>query len=190
MESLCLPLCFFVIAVIGNMISRTTSVGLLLGIAYLICSTGIFRLIIRRSYFRLYSILGGMLITFIILGVYLYEHDPFFYRNIRFAFEAFFNWAETGELRTDSTDKLNTVMWIWPENLKGWLIGTGLFANFVYSTDIGYCRFILYCGLIGFGTFIAFLCIMLGYLPASFLFSGCYLFSFGLELHYMDESSD
>lgn len=81
-------------------------------------------------------------------------------------------------------------MWIWPENLKGWLIGTGLFANFVYSTDIGYCRFILYCGLIGFGTFIAFLCIMLGYLPASFLFSGCYLFSFGLELHYMDESSD
>ena len=47
-------------------------------------------------------------------------------------------------------------MWIWPENLKGWLIGTGLFANFVYSTDIGYCRFILYCGLIGFGTFIAF----------------------------------
>ena len=147
---------FFVIAVIGNMISRTTSVGLLLGIAYLICSTGIFRLIIRRSYFRLYSVLGGMLITFIILGVYLYEHDPFFYRNIRFAFEAFFNWVETGELRTDSTDKLNTVMWIWPENLKGWLIGTGLFANFVYSTDIGYCRFILYCGLIGFGTFIAF----------------------------------
>lgn len=71
-------------------------------------------------------------------------------------FEAFFNWVETGELRTDSTDKLNTVMWIWPENLKGWLIGTGLFANFVYSTDIGYCRFILYCGLIGFGTFIAF----------------------------------
>lgn len=149
-------LAFFVIAVIGNMISRTTSVGLLLGIVYLICSTGIFRLIIRRSYVRLYSILGLMLVAFTILAVYLYQHDPFFYKNIRFAFEAFFNWAETGELRTDSTDKLNTVMWIWPENLKGWMIGTGLFADFVYSTDIGYCRFILYCGLIGFGTFVAF----------------------------------
>lgn len=63
---------------------------------------------------------------------------------------------ETGELRTDSTDKLNTMMWVWPEDVKSWIIGTGLFANFVYSTDIGYCRFILYCGLIGFGTFVLF----------------------------------
>ena len=55
---------FFVIAVIGNMISRTTSVGLFLGIVYLICSTGIFRLVIKGRYIRLYSILGGMLIVF------------------------------------------------------------------------------------------------------------------------------
>ena len=53
---------FFVIAVIGNMISRTTSVGLFLGIVYLICSTGIFRLVIKGRYIRLYSILGLSLI--------------------------------------------------------------------------------------------------------------------------------
>lgn len=58
------------------------------------------------------------------LSVYLYNNDPFFYKNIRFAFEAFFNWVETGELRTDSTDKLNTMMWVWPEDVKSWIIGT------------------------------------------------------------------
>lgn len=68
---------FFVIAVIGNMISRTTSVGLFLGIVYLICSTGIFRLVIKGRYIRLYSILGGMLIVFTMLSVYLYNNDPF-----------------------------------------------------------------------------------------------------------------
>ena len=71
---------FFVIAVIGNMISRTTSVGLFLGIVYLICSTGIFRLVIKGRYIRLYSILGGMLIVFTMLSVYLYNNDPFFYK--------------------------------------------------------------------------------------------------------------
>lgn len=65
------------IAVIGNMISRTTSVGLFLGIVYLICSTGIFRLVIKGRYIRLYSILGGMLIVFTMLSVYLYNNDPF-----------------------------------------------------------------------------------------------------------------
>lgn len=166
---------FFVIAVIGNMISRTTSVGLFLGIVYLICSTGIFRLVIKGRYIRLYSILGGMLIVFTMLSVYLYNNDPFFYKNIRFAFEAFFNWVETGELRTDSTDKLNTMMWVWPEDVKSWIIGTGLFANFVYSTDIGYCRFILYCGLIGFGTFVLFFvynaCVFAWKFPSFRLFS-------------------
>ena len=153
----------------------TTSVGLFLGIVYLICSTGIFRLVIKGRYIRLYSILGGMLIVFTMLSVYLYNNDPFFYKNIRFAFEAFFNWVETGELRTDSTDKLNTMMWVWPEDVKSWIIGTGLFANFVYSTDIGYCRFILYCGLIGFGTFVLFFvynaCVFAWKFPSFRLFS-------------------
>ena len=144
-------------------------------VVYLICSTGIFRLVIKGRYIRLYSILGGMLIVFTMLSVYLYNNDPFFYKNIRFAFEAFFNWVETGELRTDSTDKLNTMMWVWPEDVKSWIIGTGLFANFVYSTDIGYCRFILYCGLIGFGTFVLFFvynaCVFAWKFPSFRLFS-------------------
>lgn len=60
---------FFVIAVIGNMISRTTSVGLFLGIVYLICSTGIFPFgnqgslyqalfYFRRNVNRIYDVIG------------------------------------------------------------------------------------------------------------------------------------
>lgn len=47
-------------------------------------------------------------------------------------------------------------MWVWPTDTKSWIIGTGLFDGWVYSTDIGYCRFILYCGVIGFGVFALF----------------------------------
>ena len=44
-------------------------------------------------------------------------------------------------------------MWRWPEDDKTWIIGSGWYGGFVYSTDIGYCRLILYSGLIGFVTF-------------------------------------
>ena len=81
--------------------------------------------------------------------MYLYNHDAGLRRDFRFAFEAFFNYFETGEFRTDSTDRLNNVMWIWPTDFRTWRIGDGLFEHFVHGTDIGYCRFTLYCGLIG-----------------------------------------
>lgn len=148
--------CFFLIAVLGNMISRTTTVGMVMGLAYIVYSTGIFRLIIQTRNFKFYSVFGILLVVFIILATYLYQNDADFYQNMRFAFEGFFSWVETGEWKTDSTDKLNAVMWVWPEDLKSWVIGTGRFGNWVYSTDIGYCRFILYCGLTGFGVFALF----------------------------------
>jgi hypothetical protein len=40
-------------------------------------------------------------------------------------------------------------MWIWPSDSRTWAIGTGIFGDFAFGTDIGYCRFTLYCGLIG-----------------------------------------
>ena len=148
--------CFFLIAIIGNMVSRTTTVGMVMGLVYIIYSTGIFRLVILTRNFKFYSVFGSLLVVFIVVGTYLYQHDTDFYQNMRFAFEGFFSWVETGEWRTDSTDKLNTVMWVWPDNFEGWMIGTGLFGNWGYNTDIGYCRFILYCGLSGFVVFALF----------------------------------
>src|SRR5690606_27990338 len=54
------------------------------------------------------------------------------------------------------TDKLNKNMWIWPGDLKTWIIGSGRYDNWAFGTDIGYCRFILYCGIIGFSIFASF----------------------------------
>ena len=69
--------------------------------------------------------------------------------NLRFGFEGFFNWFESGVFRTDSTDKLNRIMWVWPKDQQSWIIGTGLFEDWIYGTDFGYCRFTMYCGLVG-----------------------------------------
>jgi len=146
---------FFTIIVVGNMISRTTSTGAGLALLYLIWNTGFFRLVLRRDFFRFHFIFTLMVGVALLVTTYFYRTDRIFHDHLRFAFEGFFNWIELGEWRTNSTDILSN-MWVWPENMQGWLIGTGLFDNWVYGTDIGYCRFIMYCGLTGFAVFALF----------------------------------
>ena len=63
-------------------------------------------------------------------------------------------------------------MMVFPDNVKTWIIGDGYFANpyntdptyvgyqpggYYMGTDIGYCRFIFYFGLIGLFVFSCFL---------------------------------
>lgn len=145
---------FIVITIFGNMIARTTTVGALLGLAYIgikfLANNGVN---IKISVLK--SICSGLLLLFaaVLLSTYLYATNTEFNQNLRFAFEGFFNWVETGTFQSDSLDKMNNTMWIWPKDLRTWLIGTGVFGNWAYSTDIGYCRFILYCGIIGFSMF-------------------------------------
>jgi hypothetical protein len=147
---------FFIISVLGNMVSRTTSVGMAMGFVYLIWTTGILRLVVKVDNLKFFTVFITLLGIIIAASIYLYNTDDSFHQNLRFAFEGFFNWMETGEWKTASTEKLNTQMWIWPQDTKSWLIGTGIFGFFVYGTDIGYCRFVLYCGLIGFSSFALF----------------------------------
>jgi len=149
-------LAFFTIIVIGNMISRTTSVGAGMALAYLVWSSGLAKLVVGRDFFKFHLLFGCMLILAIMITAYFFKTDPMFRAQIRFAFEGFFNWVEKGVWRTNSTDKLNRNMWVWPSDTRTWLTGTGLFDNWIYGTDIGYCRFILYCGLPGFMIFALF----------------------------------
>ncbi|WDF68349.1 hypothetical protein PQ465_18905 [Sphingobacterium oryzagri] len=151
-----LLLAFFTIALVGNMISRTTTTGLVASLLYIIFATGLLRLVIRFKYFKFFLTFIFVIAVVVGISIFLYHTDDSFYHNIRFAFEGFFNWVETGTWTTGSTEKLNREMWIWPEDTKTWIIGSGLFNNFIYSTDIGYCRFILYCGLVGFSFFALF----------------------------------
>ncbi|MFD1771945.1 hypothetical protein [Sphingobacterium suaedae] len=147
---------FFTIALVGNMIARTTMAGVGFATLYFVAASGLFRIIVKYESIKLGIWFGGLLLLAIFIATYLYQTDEAFHDHLRFAFEGFFNWVEKGEWRTDSTDKLNREMWVWPTDAKTWLIGSGLFDNWVYSTDIGYCRFILYCGILGFSVFALF----------------------------------
>lgn len=149
-------LSFIITAVIGNMISRTTTTGLLFALFVLVVYSGILHLVIKRTNVKLYTTFIVVIGIGVVASTLLYNSDPYFHDLLRFGFEGFFNWVETGEWSTGSTDKLNAVMWVWPQTMEAWVIGTGLFEGWVYSTDIGYCRFILYCGLIGFSSFVVF----------------------------------
>ncbi|MDR0795867.1 MAG: hypothetical protein LBE79_07445 [Tannerella sp.] len=144
---------FFIISIIGNMISRTTTVGMAMGLISMAYFMPVFKIKIKIGVIKTWSILLVITIIGIIIVTYFYNSDAQTYQLLRFAFEGFFNWMETGVWETDSTTKLNTEMWIWPTDTRSWIIGTGHFGSFIYSTDIGYCRFILYCGLIGFSVF-------------------------------------
>jgi hypothetical protein len=142
---------FLVITVIGCVISRTTTVGTALGLAYI--AFGMFRLqrggYISRIQITLSILLLLILTVTIGITVYLYNTSASFYDNMRFGFEGFFNWVEHGEFRTTSTDILMNVMWIWPTDPHGWLVGYGQYGLYTWGTDIGYCNFVLYCGLVG-----------------------------------------
>lgn len=147
-----LLLAYFIIVGIGNIVSRTTVTGVVLSVLVYLSSASSFKETISRERMRLYRGVIGLLLIFIPLGVFLYYSDDSFYAQIRYGFEGFFSLFEKGEWQTDSNDVLAT-MWRWPETTAGWLIGYGEFDGFRFGTDIGYCRLILYSGVIGFSVF-------------------------------------
>jgi len=141
---------YFFIAVIGCMIARTTLVGCILGLGILFVSYGVvWAGTLSRRQLRFFSLFAVIVIIGVAISIYMYNNNPEVRHDLRFAFEAFFNLFETGEFRTDSSDRLNEVMWIWPDNHITWLIGDAQFEHFAHGTDIGYCRFTWYCGLVG-----------------------------------------
>lgn len=160
---------FAVIAIVGNMIARTTSAGMLVAMGYAVYATKIINLKVRASSFLLWKWMLGIFGTMILLTVFLYHYNEDVYDMLRFGFEGFFNWVEHGKWETNSTDQLKS-MWKWPESDKTWLLGDGYFNSpekfdpehkgkygFYMYTDIGYLRFIFYCGLPGLIVFCFFL---------------------------------
>ena len=141
---------YTVIVIIGAVISRTTLVGASLGLAYMVIY--LFRL--RKGGFattqmiQIFFWFFALLAAVLVAAVYFYRTSITFQGYLRFGIEAFFNWVETGEFRTSSTDTLNT-MWTWPSDLKTWIIGRGTYGVYDNGTDIGYCNFTYYCGLVG-----------------------------------------
>lgn len=139
---------FIFITVVGNIISRTTLIGTLLGIALIFSSVQIRSLEVKRTQLNLIGQFLLVAFPIVLLSIYFYNYDKNTQHLIRYGFEGFFNWAEHGEWKTSSTELLRNA-WKWPHDRIGWIIGYGQFADWVFDTDIGYCRFILYSGLSG-----------------------------------------
>ena len=163
-------LAFIFIFVVGSMVGRTTSIGGCIALIYLLWKN-------RKTIFSFKNI--KVLVVFVLVAVvgigiiiYLYNSNSAFKENVRFAFEGFFNWWELGQWTTTSTERWET-MFVWPDNMKTWMIGDGYFAGpsgndpyyvgpanygFYKGTDIGYLRFIFYFGLIGLFMFMLYFC--------------------------------
>ncbi len=156
-------LSFLLIVVIGSMIARTTYVGAIMSLLVIVFDRSFWRFEVKNSSLKFVGLMIFIIVALVIASVSLYNSNPRFYNLFRFAFEGFFNLVETGEWSVASNDVLET-MYVWPDNLKTWLIGDGYFNNpngninyigdsptggYYMGTDVGYCRFIFYFGIVG-----------------------------------------
>lgn len=163
---------FIVIAVIGNMMSRTTTVGVIIALMYLLYISRIYTLRIDLDMKYVWSWFVGILCVAIALMIYGYHTNLAFQENLRFGFEGFFSLVEKGKWEVHSNEILKD-MYVFPDNLKTWIIGDGYFngpedvdpyyigerwkVGYYKGTDVGYLRFIFYFGVIGLVAFSLFM---------------------------------
>lgn len=165
---------FFIIAVVGNMIARTTTVGVSIALLF----WTIYGTINKSSenvnqFWKMFCLVAVLIIPVI---VFQYNADPAFKEKLRFGFEGFFSLVETGKWETSSNDILFEHMIVFPETIKTWLIGDGYGANpkgdpyyigpdfhgFYMGTDIGYLRFLFYFGIFGLIALVSLICYAAG----------------------------
>lgn len=155
---------FVIITIIGNMIARTTIIGTIIGIIWILLSSFVLpKSIPNDNKMGKLAVILSTLGALIAISVVLYNAFPAVNDLFRFGFEGFFSWVETGELKTDSTSKLQSMV-VWPDDLRTWIIGDGYFSNsrndpnylgdatdqgYYMGTDIGYLRFLFYFGITG-----------------------------------------
>ena len=157
-------LSFLALTAMGNMIARTTIIGVIVGIVFILLT--LFRqpsvagfTIKPTSFFSwTFTIIIG-----IVVCIVFYRTDPHAQKLFRFAFEGFFSLVEKGSWEVSSNEKLATMV-VFPETIHTWIIGDGYFENsrndenylgdatiygYYMGTDIGYLRFVFYFGVIG-----------------------------------------
>ena len=164
-SQLWLVFAFVIITVIGNMIARTTLIGVIVGLSYIVL-VELKNLILENKDSGYHSPIASWMIVLMFAiptAILLYNTNEQFQDLLKFGFEGFFSYFEKGEFNTDSTTKLERMV-VWPEEFRTWVIGDGYFENqrndanyigdattrgFYMGTDIGYLRYIFYFGVIG-----------------------------------------
>ena len=165
-----LMLAFCIIAVIGNIIGRTTTVGLLMALAYMAFVLLSDKVIQRKDKKALEKWLFPSIVGAVLLFGSRYAASDQWAKHLRFGFEGFFSLFEKGRWEVHSNEMLAQGL-VFPDNAKTWIIGDGymgsmhldpnyqgeLWYGFYMGTDAGYSRFLFYFGIIGLGAFIAFM---------------------------------
>lgn len=150
---------FFIIFIIGNMLSRTTMVGALVAIAMLIYKSKFWEGFTSKGVVNILRNLAIIIILLVPIVLVFYNNSLSFRELCDFGFEGFINYIQTGKWKTHSSDILQGMWSVWPDNIKTWIIGDGYFTNpdnphlYYMGTDVGYARLIFYCGIIGLTIF-------------------------------------
>lgn len=157
---------FCILVGIGSIIGRTTTVGAVLALLYLLYTFYFKKEIPVASRIKLSRwFLGGICVG-VVVAVGLYHFSPQWRHYFEFGFEGFFSLAETGRWEVHSNSQLAN-QFIFPDNMWTWIFGDGYMApttndpyyvgkvwtGFYKGTDAGYSRFLFYFGLIGLITF-------------------------------------
>lgn len=151
----------FIIEIIGNMISRTTSIGFGIACVYVLYDLFFKQTNYVESIRKPLIWISGSIIACTLMVGFLYNQNSDFRKNFRFGFEGFVSLVEEGEWHVTSNDRLMDMV-RFPDSLHTWIIGDGYidttdndpfytgprYKGYYKSTDVGYLRFIYYGGLI------------------------------------------
>lgn len=151
---------FLLIFSIGMMMARTTLVGAALGLLYLFFPSWK-NLQMKVSKSTVKTIVLFVFVPLVTLALLVLLSPDFISKInnlLQFGFELFINIFEGKGVQTGSTDVLMT-MYVWPDNLKAWIIGDGLWdldggMKYYMSTDVGYSRMLFYFGALGMLSFL------------------------------------
>ncbi len=164
-----LLLAFGILSVIGNIIGRTTTIGLVLSLLYL-SYVLVHKRMPENAKKRLGGLIIGCILSFSCIATYLYQTNASWHHNLSFGFEGFFSLVEHGRWEVHSNEMLKS-HYVYPDNFHTWVIGDGYFGStdvdpyytgfewkgFYKGTDVGYCRFLFYFGLFGLVLFSSFI---------------------------------
>ncbi len=148
---------FLIIFVLGMMMARTTLIGFILAIVFLLKPSFTLNRKVFRNTRRFFWVilLAPLLIIFTLITVFPKASDQLV-SAANFGFELFINYYNKGEFTSKSTNALQT-MYVYPDNAKTYIIGDGKYYNtpgnpsngYYKGTDVGMLRLIYYFGIIG-----------------------------------------
>jgi hypothetical protein len=156
-EVLIYILLYIIILFSGSIMSRTTIIGGILGfIAFIIpVRKRVISKITRKIKTIFASVLCISIILVLLINFLPKERRIQLEKSIKYGFEYFVTYSESGSLETASTNALFGSI-NFPKNYKTYLIGDGYFADpinpknaYYMEVDTGYLRLLYYFGLVG-----------------------------------------